>query len=77
MAAMKVGIGLPAGIPGADMSLVGQRAEEAEKAGFDADRVEAELRGLSEIGCTDVLLFPCSDEFEQLSILAAALTGSR
>jgi hypothetical protein len=36
MVAMKVGIGLPAGVPRADMSLLGFWAEEAEAAGVAA-----------------------------------------
>jgi hypothetical protein len=40
------------------------------------EQVEAELRRLSEVGCTDVLLFPCSGELEQISLLVAALRRS-
>jgi alkanesulfonate monooxygenase SsuD/methylene tetrahydromethanopterin reductase-like flavin-dependent oxidoreductase (luciferase family) len=39
----------------------------------DTNRVHAELRRLSEAGCADVLLFPCSGELEQVSLLAQAL----
>jgi alkanesulfonate monooxygenase SsuD/methylene tetrahydromethanopterin reductase-like flavin-dependent oxidoreductase (luciferase family) len=37
------------------------------------EQLHAELRRLSEAGCTDVLLFPCSGELEQVSLLAEAL----
>jgi alkanesulfonate monooxygenase SsuD/methylene tetrahydromethanopterin reductase-like flavin-dependent oxidoreductase (luciferase family) len=38
-----------------------------------AEQIHAELRRLSEAGCTDVLLFPCSGDLEQVSLLARAL----
>jgi alkanesulfonate monooxygenase SsuD/methylene tetrahydromethanopterin reductase-like flavin-dependent oxidoreductase (luciferase family) len=37
-------------------------------------QIDAELGRLSNAGCTDVLLFPCSAELEQVSLLAAAIT---
>jgi alkanesulfonate monooxygenase SsuD/methylene tetrahydromethanopterin reductase-like flavin-dependent oxidoreductase (luciferase family) len=39
----------------------------------DTDQIHAELRRLSEAGCADVLLFPCSGDLEQVSLLAEAL----
>jgi alkanesulfonate monooxygenase SsuD/methylene tetrahydromethanopterin reductase-like flavin-dependent oxidoreductase (luciferase family) len=39
----------------------------------DAEQIHAELRRLSEAGCADVLLFPCSGDLEQVSLLAEAL----
>jgi alkanesulfonate monooxygenase SsuD/methylene tetrahydromethanopterin reductase-like flavin-dependent oxidoreductase (luciferase family) len=42
-----------------------------------AARIHAELRRLSEAGCDDVLLFPCSGELEQVSLLAEALSSAR
>jgi alkanesulfonate monooxygenase SsuD/methylene tetrahydromethanopterin reductase-like flavin-dependent oxidoreductase (luciferase family) len=37
------------------------------------EQIHAELRRLSEAGCADVLLFPCSGDLEQVSLLAQAL----
>jgi alkanesulfonate monooxygenase SsuD/methylene tetrahydromethanopterin reductase-like flavin-dependent oxidoreductase (luciferase family) len=37
------------------------------------ERIRAELVRLSESGCTDVLLFPCSGELEQVTLLAEAV----
>jgi alkanesulfonate monooxygenase SsuD/methylene tetrahydromethanopterin reductase-like flavin-dependent oxidoreductase (luciferase family) len=42
----------------------------------DADQIEAELRQLSDAGCDDVVLFPCSGNLEQVSLLAQALRAS-
>jgi alkanesulfonate monooxygenase SsuD/methylene tetrahydromethanopterin reductase-like flavin-dependent oxidoreductase (luciferase family) len=39
----------------------------------DAEEIHTELRRVSEAGCTDVLLFPCSGDLEQISLLAEAL----
>jgi alkanesulfonate monooxygenase SsuD/methylene tetrahydromethanopterin reductase-like flavin-dependent oxidoreductase (luciferase family) len=39
----------------------------------DAERIHAELRRLSEAGCADVVLFPCSGGLEQVSLLAQVL----
>jgi alkanesulfonate monooxygenase SsuD/methylene tetrahydromethanopterin reductase-like flavin-dependent oxidoreductase (luciferase family) len=36
----------------------------------NAEQIHAELRGLSEAGCADVLLFPCSGDLEQITLLA-------
>ena len=38
----------------------------------DAEQVREELRRLSEAGCDDVLLFPCSGGLEQIGLLAHA-----
>jgi alkanesulfonate monooxygenase SsuD/methylene tetrahydromethanopterin reductase-like flavin-dependent oxidoreductase (luciferase family) len=43
----------------------------------NAEQVQAELQRLSEAGCDDVLLFPCSGDVEQVSLLAEALRGDR
>jgi alkanesulfonate monooxygenase SsuD/methylene tetrahydromethanopterin reductase-like flavin-dependent oxidoreductase (luciferase family) len=40
------------------------------------EQIHAELRRLSESGCADVLLFPCSGELEQVSLLAETLEGT-
>jgi alkanesulfonate monooxygenase SsuD/methylene tetrahydromethanopterin reductase-like flavin-dependent oxidoreductase (luciferase family) len=37
------------------------------------EQVEAELARLAEAGCDDVVLFPCSGQLDQLSMVAAAL----
>ena len=37
------------------------------------EQVHTELRRLSEAGCADVLLFPCSGDLEQVSLLAQAV----
>jgi hypothetical protein len=39
------------------------------------ERIHAELRRLAEAGCDDVVLFPCSGDLEQVSLLAQALRG--
>jgi alkanesulfonate monooxygenase SsuD/methylene tetrahydromethanopterin reductase-like flavin-dependent oxidoreductase (luciferase family) len=39
----------------------------------DTDKIHAQLRQLSEAGCTEVVLFPCSGGLEQVSLLAEAL----
>jgi alkanesulfonate monooxygenase SsuD/methylene tetrahydromethanopterin reductase-like flavin-dependent oxidoreductase (luciferase family) len=39
----------------------------------DVEHIHTELRGLAEAGCTDVLLFPCSGELDQVALLAEAL----
>ena len=39
----------------------------------NAERIHVELRRLSEAGCADVVLFPCSGELEQVSLLAEVL----
>jgi alkanesulfonate monooxygenase SsuD/methylene tetrahydromethanopterin reductase-like flavin-dependent oxidoreductase (luciferase family) len=39
----------------------------------DAQQLHAELRRLAQAGCDDVLLFPCSGELGQVSLLARAL----
>ena len=38
-------------------------------------QIDDELERLLHAGCTDVLLFPCSSGFEQVSLLAAATTN--
>jgi hypothetical protein len=40
----------------------------------DDEQILAELRVLSEAGCDDVLLFPCSGELEQVELLGKAIT---
>jgi alkanesulfonate monooxygenase SsuD/methylene tetrahydromethanopterin reductase-like flavin-dependent oxidoreductase (luciferase family) len=37
------------------------------------EEIRAELRRLSKAGCDDVLLFPCSGDLEQVSLLARAM----
>jgi alkanesulfonate monooxygenase SsuD/methylene tetrahydromethanopterin reductase-like flavin-dependent oxidoreductase (luciferase family) len=59
---MKIGIGLPAAIPGADMRILGQWAADAEQAGFDA------------LGVIDRLVY---DNLEPLTALAAAASRTR
>jgi alkanesulfonate monooxygenase SsuD/methylene tetrahydromethanopterin reductase-like flavin-dependent oxidoreductase (luciferase family) len=54
---MRVGVGLPAAVPGADMRLIGRWAAEAERAGFDS------------VGVIDRLVY---DNLEPLTALAAA-----
>jgi alkanesulfonate monooxygenase SsuD/methylene tetrahydromethanopterin reductase-like flavin-dependent oxidoreductase (luciferase family) len=61
MVSMRVGIGLPAAVPEADMSLVGRWAAEAEEAGF------------ASIGVIDRLLY---DNLDPLTALAAAAAGT-
>jgi alkanesulfonate monooxygenase SsuD/methylene tetrahydromethanopterin reductase-like flavin-dependent oxidoreductase (luciferase family) len=41
------------------------------------EQIHAELRRLDEAGCADVLLFPCSGDLEQVSLLAQALRARR
>jgi alkanesulfonate monooxygenase SsuD/methylene tetrahydromethanopterin reductase-like flavin-dependent oxidoreductase (luciferase family) len=41
------------------------------------EQIHTELRRLSEAGCDDVLLFPCSGDLEQVSLLAQAVRGGR
>jgi alkanesulfonate monooxygenase SsuD/methylene tetrahydromethanopterin reductase-like flavin-dependent oxidoreductase (luciferase family) len=59
---MRIGIGLPAAVPGADMTALGQWAAEAERAGFDA------------VGVIDRLVY---DNLEPLVALAAAAACTR
>jgi alkanesulfonate monooxygenase SsuD/methylene tetrahydromethanopterin reductase-like flavin-dependent oxidoreductase (luciferase family) len=42
----------------------------------DAEQIQAELRRLSEAGCADVLLYPCSGDLEQVALLARALRAT-
>jgi alkanesulfonate monooxygenase SsuD/methylene tetrahydromethanopterin reductase-like flavin-dependent oxidoreductase (luciferase family) len=42
----------------------------------DAEQIHAELRRLSEAGCADALLYPCSGDLEQVSLLAQALAST-
>ncbi|MFI6599709.1 LLM class flavin-dependent oxidoreductase [Nonomuraea sp. NPDC050536] len=53
----RIGIGLPAAVPGADMSLLGRWAAESERAGFES------------VGVIDRLVY---DNVEPLTALAAA-----
>jgi alkanesulfonate monooxygenase SsuD/methylene tetrahydromethanopterin reductase-like flavin-dependent oxidoreductase (luciferase family) len=39
------------------------------------ERIQAELGRLSKAGCDDLLLFPCSGDLEQVSLLAEAVRG--
>jgi alkanesulfonate monooxygenase SsuD/methylene tetrahydromethanopterin reductase-like flavin-dependent oxidoreductase (luciferase family) len=39
----------------------------------DVDQIRAELRRLSQAECSDVVLFPCSGDLEQVALLAEAL----
>jgi alkanesulfonate monooxygenase SsuD/methylene tetrahydromethanopterin reductase-like flavin-dependent oxidoreductase (luciferase family) len=39
------------------------------------EQIDAELWRLSEAGCDDVVLFPCSGDLEQVSLLAQAVRG--
>jgi alkanesulfonate monooxygenase SsuD/methylene tetrahydromethanopterin reductase-like flavin-dependent oxidoreductase (luciferase family) len=57
MGVMRVGIGLPAAVPGTDMTLIGRWAREAERAGFEA------------VGVIDRLIY---DNLDPLTALAAA-----
>jgi alkanesulfonate monooxygenase SsuD/methylene tetrahydromethanopterin reductase-like flavin-dependent oxidoreductase (luciferase family) len=41
-----------------------------------ADQIHAELRRLSDAGCDDLLLFPCSGDIEQVGLLAGALRSA-
>ena len=59
---MRIGIGLPAAVPGADMTTLGQWAADAERAGFDA------------VGVFDRLVY---DNLEPLIALAAAAARTR
>src|SRR4051794_41975876 len=58
---MKIGIGLPAAVPEADMTLIGRWASEAESAGFDS------------VGVIDRLIY---DNLDPLTALAAAAGGT-
>jgi hypothetical protein len=40
---------------------------------IDAEQIGAELVRLSEAGCTDVPLFPCAGDLEQVELLAEAI----
>jgi len=59
---MRVGIGLPAAVPEADMTLLGRWATEAEQAGFDS------------VGVIDRLVY---DNLDPLTALAAAAACTR
>jgi hypothetical protein len=37
------------------------------------ERLRVEIRRLSETGCDDLLLFPCSGDLDQVALLAEAL----
>ncbi len=41
-----------------------------------AERIRAELARLADAGCTDVVLFPCSGDLAQISLLARAIGSS-
>ncbi|MEU4324822.1 hypothetical protein [Nonomuraea dietziae] len=58
---MRIGVGLPAAVPGTDMTTLGQWAADSERAGFDA------------VGVIDRLLY---DNLEPLTALAAASSTS-
>lgn len=59
---MRIGIGLPAAVPGADMTAVGRWAADAERAGFDA------------VGVIDRLVYDNLDPLTALSAAAARTT---
>jgi alkanesulfonate monooxygenase SsuD/methylene tetrahydromethanopterin reductase-like flavin-dependent oxidoreductase (luciferase family) len=59
-ACMRIGIGLPAAVPGADMTTIGRWAAEAEAAGFDS------------VGAIDRLVYDNLDPLVALSAAAAA-----
>jgi alkanesulfonate monooxygenase SsuD/methylene tetrahydromethanopterin reductase-like flavin-dependent oxidoreductase (luciferase family) len=126
---MRIGIGLPAAVPGADMAQIGSFAAQAEQAGFESvgviDRLvydnldplialaaaaacTSHIRLISTVvnvnwranprllakqissvvrvsggrftarlagaGCTDVLLYPCSADLDQIERLSQALS---
>ncbi|MFC7721218.1 hypothetical protein [Nonomuraea recticatena] len=54
---MRIGVGLPAAVPGTDMTTLGQWAADSQRAGFDA------------VGVIDRLVY---DNLEPLTALAAA-----
>src|ERR671919_411782 len=54
---MKIGVGLPAAVPAADMTLIGRWAEEAERVEFES------------VGVIDRLVY---DNLDPLTALAAA-----
>jgi alkanesulfonate monooxygenase SsuD/methylene tetrahydromethanopterin reductase-like flavin-dependent oxidoreductase (luciferase family) len=58
---MRIGIGLPAAVPGTDMTTIGRWAAEAEDAGFDS------------LGVIDRLVY---DNLEPLTALAAAAAST-
>lgn len=58
---MKIGIGLPAAVPGADMTQLGRYAANAEQAGFES------------VGVIDRLIY---DNLDPLIALAAAAAGT-
>jgi alkanesulfonate monooxygenase SsuD/methylene tetrahydromethanopterin reductase-like flavin-dependent oxidoreductase (luciferase family) len=62
MDTMRIGIGLPAAVPGVDATTIGDWAEEAERAGFAA------------LGVIDRLVY---DNLEPLTALAAAAARTR
>lgn len=41
----------------------------------DGEQIHAELRRLADAGCTDVLLYPCSGDLDQVAMLRRALDG--
>ena len=78
---MKVGIGLPTGIPGVRRSQVLDRARRADTAGFSAlgtlavtargeGAVRKRLGYFRDAGVDEVVMFPASPEPEQVDLLA-------
>jgi hypothetical protein len=93
---MRIGIGLPAAVPEADMAQIGSFADyeasdmtpNGQGKRFDAAlavmdqawrssgvRPSVALGGLAPAaGCTDVVLYPCSGDLDQVERLSQALS---
>ena len=82
---MRIGIGLPAAVPGADMTQIADEylehyygreyfAPVRSDTLTSAEGVRAELARLAGAGCTDVVLYPCSGDLDQVERLSQALS---
>jgi hypothetical protein len=76
---VRIGIGLPAAVPGTPATAVGAWAAESERMGFRSVSVIDRLVYDNYYGreyltyCDDVVLLPCSGDIDQVGLLAEAL----
>ena len=73
---MRIGIGLPAAVLISTVVNVNWRAPARSDTLTSAEGVRAELARLAGAGCTDVVLYPCSGDLDQIERLSQALRSA-
>lgn len=71
----EIGIGLPAAVPGIDATIIGPWAPHGPVRRSGAGGVPVRL--LETIGVTDLVLYPCTSDIDQVSAVADALGDVR